>query len=82
MQEPTNVSMTQFMTSWHREEATRKRLALEKAFNQLRETATNFMWSKVSIPLPFQVQSKFNFDFIFDHENRFHTSMIHLMEPN
>ena len=59
----------------------RKRLALEKALNQLREKVTNFVWSKVSIPLSFHVQSNFDFNFVFDHDNRFHTLMIHLTEP-
>ena len=58
--------LSQFMMSWHREETNiRKQLALEKAFNQLKEKATDLMWSKLRIPLPFQVQSKLNLDFIF-----------------
>ena len=36
-----------------------KRLALEKTFKQLREKAIDSMWSNVSIPLPFHVQSNF-----------------------
>ena len=27
----------------------------------------DFAWSKVSIPLPFTVQSKFDFGFVYDH---------------
>ena len=74
--------LSQFMMRWHREESSmRKRLALETAFNQLREKATNFMLSNVSILLPSHVQSKFNFDFVFNHDNRFHALMIHLREP-
>ena len=60
----------------------RKGLALEKAFKQLREKVMDFMWSKVSIPLLFHAQSKFHFNFIFDHDNRFHALMIHLTEPD
>ena len=42
----------------------------------------DFMWSKMSIPLPFHVQSKFKFEFVFNHDNKFHTLMIHLTEPD
>ena len=31
----------------------------------------DLVWSKVSIPLLFIVQSKFNFEFIYDHNNGF-----------
>ena len=81
----TNIKLllSQFLISLHRKESnTRKQLALEKAFNQLKEKVTNFVWSMVSIPLPFKVQLTFDFDFIFDHNNGFHTWMIHLMESN
>ena len=40
----------------------------------------DFVWSKVSIPLPFHVQLKFEFEFIFDHDNGFCALMIHLTE--
>ena len=42
----------------------------------------DFMWSKVNIPLLLQVQSKFGFEFIFNHSNRFWSPMIHLTEPD
>ena len=38
------------------------------------------VWSKVSIPLLFIVQSKFDFEFVYDHDNGFHMLMIHLIE--
>ena len=49
----------------------RERLAMEKAFNQLRGKVSEFVWSKVSILLPFHVQSKFDFDCILDSDNGF-----------
>ena len=59
--------LSQFMMSWQREESNiSKRLALEKAFNQFREKVTDFMWSKGYIPLPFHVQSSFDFKSILD----------------
>ena len=33
-------------------------------------------------PLPFIVQWKLKFEFIYDHDNGFCTLMIHLIEPN
>ena len=59
----TNVKMLlgQFTTSWHQDEIDmQKRLALEQAFNQLREKAMDLLWSKVSIPLPLHMQLMFN----------------------
>ena len=43
---------------------------------------TDFVWSKVSIPLLFIVQSKFDFEFVYDHDNGFCTLMILLMESD
>ena len=81
----TNVKLllSQFLMSWYREKSNiGKWLAMEKAFNQLKEKATEFVWSNVSIPLPFKVQSKLDFDFIFDCNDGFCALMIHLTEPD
>ena len=59
-----------------------KRLVLENAFNQFREKAADFIWSKLSITLPFYVQSKYDFEFIFDQDNGFHALMIHLIKAD
>ena len=75
----------QLMTAWHGDNTNiQKWLALEKAFNQLREKAMDFMWCKMSIPLPFPVQSKFDFEFvlIMTMLNGFCALMIHLTEPD
>ena len=47
----------------------------------LKEKETDFVWLKVSVLLPFIVQSKFKFEFIYDHENGFCALMIHLVQP-
>ena len=57
-------------------------LAMEKAFNQLKQKATDFFWSKVCIPLPFIVQPVFEFEFFYNHENGFHMLMIDLIESD
>ena len=75
--------LSQFPHTWHVDDIImQQHLVREKAINQLREKAMDFIWSMVSIPLPFIVQSKFNFEFIYDHDNRFCTLMIHLVEPD
>ena len=38
--------------------------------------------SKVCIPLPCLVQLKFEFEFVYDHNNGFHMLMIYLIEPD
>ena len=81
----TDVMMllSQFQNGWHSDNINMwKKLALEKAFNQLQEKATDFIWSKVSLQLPFPVQSKFDFKCIYDWDNGFPTFMIHLVEPD
>ena len=75
--------LSQFLDTWRGDNINMWQcLAMEKAFNQLKEKAMDFVWLKVSIPLPFIVQSKFDFEFIYDHDNRFCALMMHLMEPD
>ena len=57
----TDVKMLlgQFATSWHQDDIDmQKRLALEKTFNQLREKATGFVWSKAASPYCFMCSLK------------------------
>ena len=57
--------LSQILGTWHADDISMQRcLVMEKAFNQLKEKATDFVWSKVCIPLPFIVQLKFEFEFI------------------
>ena len=42
----------------------------------------DFVWSKVCIPLLFIVQLKFEFEFVYDHDDGFCVLMIHLVEPD
>ena len=73
----------QFMYEWHVEDLSMQQcLAMEKTFTLLKEKETDFVWSKVSIPLLFFVQSMFEFEFIYDHENGFWALMIHLVKPD
>ena len=75
--------LSQFLHTWHVDNLNMWQcLAMEKAFDQLKEKETDFVWSKVSIPLPFIVQSKFKFKFIYDHDNGFCVVMIHLVKPD
>ena len=75
--------LSQFPDTWHGDDISMwQHLAMEKAFNLLKEKAMDFVWSKVSMPLPFMVQLKFNFEFIYNHDNGFCTLMIHLIEPD
>ena len=75
--------MSQFLHTWHADDINMWQcLVMEKTFNQLREKTTDFVWSKVCIPLPFIVQSKFEFELMYDHDNGFHTLMAHLVEPD
>ena len=84
---PHNVTdvmklLSQFLHTWHGDDINmQEHLVMEKAINKLKEKAMDFVWSKVSIPLPFIVQSKFNFELIYDHDNGFCILIIHLVEP-
>ena len=75
--------LSQFLHTWHADNINMQQpLVMEKALDQLREKAMDFVWSKICIPLPFVVQSKFDFEFIYDPDNGFHVLMIHLVEPD
>ena len=75
--------LSQFSDTWHRDDTNMWQcLVMEKAFNQLKEKGTDFVCLKVSIPFPFIVQSKFDFEFVYDHDNGFCMLMIHLVEPD
>ena len=73
----------QFTCEWYVEDLDMwLHLAMEKAFTQLKVNQTDFIWSKVSIPLLFIFQSEFEFEFIYDYENGFWALMIHLVKPD
>ena len=79
---PNNFVTSQFLHSWHADDINMQQcLAMEKAFNQLTEKAMDFAWSKVCIPLPFIVQSKFEFELVYDH-NGSSALTIHLVKPD
>ena len=74
--------LSQFPNTWHGDDINRwQHLAMERAFNQFKEKVMDFVWSKVSIPLLFIVQSKFDFEFVYEHDNGFHMLMILLKNP-
>ena len=78
-----NVLLDQFPDKWHVDDRnTRRRLALERAFNNLREKETDYVKSQVQIKLPFEVQSKFEFEFVYSRENGFRALMVYLTEPD
>ena len=59
--------LSQFWGTWHADDINMwQHLAVEKSFKQLWEKAMDFVWSKACILLPFIVQSKFDFEFIYD----------------
>ena len=75
--------VSQFPHTWRVDDLSMQQyLAMDKAFNQLKKKAMDFVWSKVSILLPFIVQSKFDFEFVYDHDNGIHALMIHLVVPH
>ena len=54
--------LSQFPHEWHVDDLNMwQHLVMEKSFTQLKGKETDFVWSKVSILLPFIVQSKFKF---------------------
>ena len=85
---PTNSTdvgelLKQFSQEWmEKDENIRKKLALEDAFNQLKEKQTDFVRSKFVLSLPFAVQSKFDYEFLFDTINGFRALMVFLDEPD
>ena len=65
--------LSQFLCTWHVDNLDIGQcLVMERAFDQLRGKEMDFVWSKVSIPLSFIVQSKFEFKFMYDHDSGFH----------
>ena len=77
------ILLNQFPPSWHNQENNiRRRLALEKAFHNLRTKETDLVRSKIDITLPFEVQSKFSYEFMYDIENDFRGLMVYLKEPD
>ena len=85
---PTNSTdvgelLKQFSQEWmEKDENIHKKLALEDAFNQLKEKQTDFVRSKFVLSLPFAVQSKFDYEFLFDTINGFRALMVFLDKPD
>ena len=42
----------------------------------------DLVWLKVNVMLPFNVQSKFDYELMFDHDNGFQALMGYLTEPD
>ena len=58
------------------------KLALEDAMNQMQKRGTDFVRSKFSLTLPFMVQSRFDYEFMYDTTNGFRALLISLHEPD
>ena len=85
---PDNATHIHYLTQhmhreWHVEEKNlRMKLALEDAMNQMRKRETDFVRSKFSLSLPFMVQSRFDYEFMYDTTNGFRALLISLHEPD